>query len=68
MLYDIENGLRMDDRAARSFDYDPRPLVAGELGAGIFSDEEEVVNCYRNDPTYELHGCGLGTCVKHPNG
>ncbi|CAL9610383.1 hypothetical protein SUDANB1_05613 [Streptomyces sp. enrichment culture] len=76
MLYDLENGLRLDDRAARSFDYDPRPIVEGELGAGTFRCGtcgtagacDCVVSCYSNQPTYEQYGCNVAGCVKHPNG
>lgn len=39
MLYDIENGIRIGDRDAISFNFDARPLVAGEAGAGILTGE-----------------------------
>ena len=39
MLYDLAEGLRRNDRDARSFNYDARPLVAGELGAGTLGTD-----------------------------
>lgn len=44
-MYDYWNGLRRDDRDARSFTFDPRPVVAGELGAGTFGDGPGPCSC-----------------------
>ncbi|QPB09735.1 hypothetical protein CPT_Shaeky_048 [Streptomyces phage Shaeky] len=56
MLYDMTAGIREDDRAARSFDYDPRPLVAGEPGAGTFAGEEFPCVCRGPIATFCLAG------------
>ncbi|MFE9381766.1 hypothetical protein ACFYMO_00795 [Streptomyces sp. NPDC007025] len=45
MFYDIENGIRRGDRDAVSFNYDARPLVAGEAGAGTFAGENDPCVC-----------------------
>ena len=46
MLYDIENGIRRGDKDAVSFNYDARPLVPGEAGAGSHRmAEREVCVC-----------------------
>jgi len=45
MLYDIENGIRRGDRDALSFNYDARPLVPGEAGAGILTGPEYTCVC-----------------------
>lgn len=62
--------------AGTDFAYDSRPLVAGEQGAGILGcavcGERDLcgcrVQCHRNRPTYEAHGCNVTGCFKHPNG
>ncbi|MER7922117.1 hypothetical protein ABTY96_03100 [Streptomyces sp. NPDC096057] len=40
-MYDIRDGIRINDKAAMSFEYDPRPVVAGEAGAGTLVDTPE---------------------------
>jgi hypothetical protein len=67
--YDYENGIIPGDRAAVSFNYDARPVVPGEPGAGIWSCEqcgdansltcgcEPPPRCGSNDLTYAIHGC-----------
>ena len=39
--YDIRDGIRLNDTVAMSFEYDSRPLVPGEAGAGTLVDTDD---------------------------
>lgn len=56
MLYDIENGIRIGDKDAMSFNFDARPLVAGEAGAGIFAGSDSPCVCDEDMADYCLSG------------
>ncbi|MGW0681843.1 hypothetical protein ACWD2L_00575 [Streptomyces sp. NPDC002754] len=40
--YDYRDGIRRGDRAAMSFNYDPRPILRGEHGAGTMYTDAEL--------------------------